>query len=119
MVNFRLLFKKCGNTSSGGGSANNANDNQRHVKILGQVIMANKPIDVYDEIPQGWKRSDAQTTPFGYVFITNGISYFQNTRGETRGKRKTALIKDKYIWKDWNKLSKGDKAKLQKPRKLK
>lgn len=80
----------------------------KEAKVIGKVRMGNGVQDVYNKMPEGWKVQDAQTTPYGYIFVTNGVSIFQNLRGENKGKRKTGLIKDYVIWND-----KSEKRKIK------
>ena len=84
----------------GGASGGRRSSSGKEAKVIGKVKMGNGTQEVYDKIPEGWKVQDAQTTPFGYVFITNGVSIFQNLRGEKKGKRKTGLIRDSFLWND-------------------
>lgn len=90
----------CSNVGGGSGA-----------KVLGKVQMNNKMVDVYSQLPNGWKTENVMTAPLEYKFITNGISPIQNVRGETKGKRKTGLIKDKSVWND--KTAKGKIRPIQ------
>jgi HK97 family phage prohead protease len=72
-------------------------NSELEAKILGQVSMKGRMQDVYDRIPQGWKRYNAQTTPLGYTAIYNGVSIFQNTKGAQKGTRQTGLIRENWI----------------------
>lgn len=61
--------------------------------------MKKNGFEVWDEIPEGWKRLEGATTaPRGYVIIYNGKSLFG-------GERRMALVPEDvaYAWRDAHK----------------